>query len=31
VRAEADPEKAIAETYEADNAHELNCLNLGKH
>jgi hypothetical protein len=31
VRAEADPEKAIAETSEADNAHELNCLNLGKH
>jgi CARDB len=31
VRAEADPEKAIAETSEADNAHELTCLNLGKH
>jgi CARDB len=31
VRAEVDPEKAIAETSEADNAHELNCLNLGKH
>jgi len=31
VRAEADPEKAIAETSEADNAHELSCLNLGKH
>ena len=31
VRAEADPEKTIAETSEADNAHELNCLNLGKH
>lgn len=30
VRAEADPEKVIAETSEADNAHELSCLNIGK-
>jgi hypothetical protein len=30
VRVEADPEKAIAETSEGDNAHEVNCLNLGK-
>jgi hypothetical protein len=30
VRVEADPEKAIAETSEADNAHELSCANLGK-
>ena len=29
VRAEADPEKAIAETSEADNAHELNCADIG--
>ena len=29
-RVEADPEKAIAETSEADNAHELMCANLGK-
>jgi hypothetical protein len=27
-RVEADPEKAIAETSEADNAHELTCTNL---
>jgi hypothetical protein len=25
-RVEADPEKAIAETSEADNAHELTCI-----
>jgi hypothetical protein len=30
VRVEADPEKAIAETSEADNAHELSCANLGR-
>jgi hypothetical protein len=30
VRAEADPEKTIAETSEADNAHELSCVNLGR-
>jgi hypothetical protein len=30
VRAEADPDKMIAETSEADNAHELSCLNLGR-
>jgi CARDB len=30
VRVEADPEKAIAETSEADNAHELGCANVGK-
>jgi hypothetical protein len=29
-RVEADPEKAIAETSEADNAQELSCANLGK-
>jgi hypothetical protein len=29
-RVEADPEKAIAETSEADNAHELSCANLGR-
>jgi hypothetical protein len=29
VRVEADPEKAIAETSEADNAHELSCVNIG--
>ena len=29
-RVEADPEKAIAETSEADNAHELNCVNLSR-
>jgi hypothetical protein len=28
VRVEADPEKMIAETSEADNAHELSCANL---
>jgi hypothetical protein len=28
VRAEADPEKTIAETSEDDNAHELTCVNL---
>ena len=27
---EADPEKAIAETSEADNAHELSCADLGR-
>ena len=30
VRAEADPEKTIAETSEADNAHELTCANLAR-
>jgi hypothetical protein len=30
VRVEADPEKTIAETSEADNAHELSCANLGQ-
>jgi hypothetical protein len=30
VRVEADPEKAIAETSEADNAHELNCVSFSK-
>jgi hypothetical protein len=30
VRVEADPERAIAETSEADNAHELDCANLGR-
>jgi hypothetical protein len=29
VRVEADPEKTIAETSEADNAHELSCATLG--
>ena len=29
-RVEADPEKAIAETSEADNAHELTCANLAR-
>ena len=29
-RVEADPEKTIAETSEADNAHELSCLNLSR-
>jgi hypothetical protein len=29
-RVEADPEKAIAETSEADNAHELTCAKLGR-
>ena len=29
-RVEADPEKTIAETSEADNAHELNCVDLSK-
>jgi hypothetical protein len=29
-RVEADPEKTIAETSEADNAHELNCVNLSR-
>jgi hypothetical protein len=29
-RVEADPEKTIAETSEADNAHELDCLNLSR-
>jgi hypothetical protein len=29
-RVEADPEKAIAETSEADNAHELACANPGR-
>jgi CARDB len=29
-RVEADPEKTIAETSEADNAHELSCANLGR-
>jgi hypothetical protein len=30
VRVEADPEKTIAETSEADNAHELSCATLGQ-
>jgi hypothetical protein len=30
VRVEADPEKTIAETSEADNARELSCANLGQ-
>lgn len=30
VRVEADPDKVIAETSEADNAHELSCSNLGR-
>jgi hypothetical protein len=30
VRVEADPEKTIAETSEADNAHELNCVSFSK-
>lgn len=30
VRVEADPEKIIAETSDADNAHELSCVNLGR-
>jgi CARDB len=30
VRVEADPEKTIAETSEADNAHELSCANLSR-
>ncbi len=29
-RVEADPEKAIAETSETDNAHELTCANLAR-
>jgi hypothetical protein len=29
-RVEADPGKTIAETSEADNAHELNCVNLSR-
>jgi hypothetical protein len=30
VRVEVDPEKAIAETSEADNAHELSCAHLAR-
>jgi hypothetical protein len=29
-RVEADPEKTIAETSDADNAHELSCVNLSR-
>ena len=29
-RVEADPEKTVAETSEADNAHELTCANLAR-
>src|SRR5215207_8945210 len=30
VRVEADPDKIIAETSDADNAHELSCVNFGR-